>query len=481
MSILEISILTVAALIIGWIPRPQVRAHLLLLASILVVYWLQSRSVEIYSITYWLPTLTVILVALSWVFTASPEIRSLKTNWPGVLLVVATILAIDLTRYFGKANPVFPDMSTPNPLNVFLVIALVFLTAFIITRIAFLKRFSLPVTLLVILAAFVIIKLPALDKILHKIISKATGNPQNIKDTFVWLGFSYFAFRIIHTIRDRQKGLLPAVTLTEYGVYVLFFPSFVAGPIDRIERFIRDLRAPAPLTDADWFFAGRRLLVGLFKKFVVADALALFALDPKILPQIQSTGWFWVLLYAYTFQIYFDFSGYSDIAIGIARLVGIKLPENFNAPYLKPNLTQFWNNWHITLTQWFRAYFFNPLQRWLRSYPTGTMSRAPIPTWLLILVLQLSTMILIGLWHGILLNFVLWGAWHGLGLFVHNRWREAMAARVSAWANTPLRTNVLNIAGILLTFHYVAIGWVFFVLPANQIPPAIRLLLGLHS
>ena len=475
MSILEISILAAAALVIGLIPRPQIRAHLLLLASILVVYWLQSRAVEIYSITYWLPTLTLILVALSWVVTAPPEIRSLRTNWPAILLALVAILAIDLTRYFGKTSPVFPDMAIPNPLNVFLVIALVFLAVFLTTRLAFIKRFSLPVTILVILAIFVIIKLPALDKILYKLISKVTGNPQDIKDTFVWLGFSYFAFRIIHTIRDRQKGLLPPVMLVEYGVYVLFFPSFVAGPIDRIERFIRDLRAPAPLTDADWFFAGRRLLVGLFKKFVIADALALFALDPKLLPQIHSTGWFWVLLYAYTFQIYFDFSGYSDIAIGIAQLVGIKLPENFNAPYLKPNLTQFWNNWHITLTQWFRAYFFNPLQRWLRS------TRAPIPTWLLILVLQLSTMVLIGLWHGILLNFVLWGAWHGFGLFVHNRWRDAMSARVSAWANTPLRANVLNVAGILLTFHYVAIGWVFFVLPAAQIPSAIRLLIGLHS
>ena len=475
MSIIEISILAAAALVIGWIPRPQIRAHLLLLASILVVYWLQSRSVEIYSITYWLPTLTVILVALSWVLTASPEIRSLQKNWPGILLVLVAILAIDLTRYLGKTNPVFPETDLPDLLPVIFVIALAFLVAFLITRIAFIQRFSLPVAILVVLATFVIIKLPALDKILYKIISKVTGDPQNIKDTFVWLGFSYFAFRIIHTLRDRQKGLLPPVTLAEYATYVLFFPSFVAGPIDRIERFIRDLRAPVPLTDADWFFAGRRLLVGLFKKFVVADALSLFALNPKILPQIQSTGWFWILLYAYTFQIYFDFSGYSDIAIGIARVVGIKLPENFNAPYLKPNLTQFWNNWHMTLTQWFRAYFFNPLQRWLRS------TRAPIPTWLLILGLQLSTMMLIGLWHGILLNFVLWGAWHGFGLFVHIRWREAMSARVSAWANTPLRANILSVVGTLLTFHYVAVGWVFFVLPADQIPSAIRLLLGLHS
>jgi D-alanyl-lipoteichoic acid acyltransferase DltB (MBOAT superfamily) len=475
MSILEIAILGVAALIIGWIPRPQIRTHLLLLTSILVVYWLQSRSIEIYSITFWLPTFTMILVTFSWVLTASPEIRNLQKNWPGILVFLIAILSIDLTRYLGNTNPIFPDMAIPDPLNVFFVIALTLLTAFITTRISFLKRFNLPIALILSLIAFLVIKSPALNKTLYKTISEFTGSPQKVNDSFVWLGFSYFAFRIIHTLRDRQKGLLPPVTLAEYATYILFFPSFVAGPIDRIERFIGDLRAPIPLTDADWFFAGRRFLVGLLKKFVVADALSVFALNPKLFPQIHSTNWFWILLYAYTFQIYFDFSGYSDLAIGIARLAGIRLPENFNTPYLKPNLTQFWNNWHMTLTQWFRAYFFNPMQRWLRS------SRVPIPVWLLILGLQVSTMTLIGLWHGITPNFVLWGVWHGFGLFLHNRWREMMAVRISSWANNPLRKNILNIAGILLTFHYVAIGWVFFILPIDQIPSAVRLLMGLQS
>jgi alginate O-acetyltransferase complex protein AlgI len=105
----------------------------------------------------------------------------------------------------------------------------------------------------------------------------------------------------------------------------------------------------------------------LFKKFVIADALALIALNDMLATQVNSTGWMWVHLYAYAFQIYFDFSGYTDIAIGIGRLVGINLPENFLSPYTKPSLTQFWNNWHITLTQWFRSYFFNPFNRWMRG------------------------------------------------------------------------------------------------------------------
>ena len=475
MSVLEVLLLAAAALLIGLIPRPHIRTHLLLTASIFVVYWLEPRSIEIYSITFWLPTATIILVALSWVITASSETRTLQKNWPGILAILVTLLAIDLTRYFGQANPIFPDTAIPGPLNVLLVIALAFLIAFLATRAQFLQRISLTLALFAILGLFFIIKLPALDKILYQAISELSGNPQKAGDTFAWLGFSYFAFRIIHTLRDRQKGLLPSVTLTEYTTYVLFFPAFVAGPIDRIERFVKDLRTPLPLADEDWLFAGRRFLIGLFKKFVVADALAAFALNPKLLPQIHSTGWFWVLLYAYSFQIYFDFSGYTDIALGIARLSGIRLPENFNAPYLKPNLTLFWNNWHMTLTQWFRAYFFNPAQRWLRT------SHNQLPAWLTILGLQVATMTLIGLWHGILPNFVLWGVWHGVGLFLHNRWREHAAPRISAWAASPLRKNILNIAGILLTFHYVAVGWLFFILPVEQIPTAIRLLLGLQA
>ena len=121
-------------------------------------------------------------------------------------------------------------------------------------------------------------------------------------------------------------------------------------------------------------------------------------------------------MYAYAFRIFLDFSGYTDIAIALGRLLGVRLPENFAAPYLKPNIALFWNSWHMSLTQWFRAYVFNPLARRLRS------ATAQIPDWLACLVTQLVTMLLIGLWHGITWSFALWGLWHGIGLFVHNRW-----------------------------------------------------------
>jgi len=172
---------------------------------------------------------------------------------------------------------------------------------------------------------------------------------------------------------------------------------------------------------------------------------------------VGATGWMWIIVYAYTFQIYFDFSGYTDIAIGIARLVGIKLPENFAAPYTKPNLTQFWNNWHMTLTQWFRSYFFNPFNRWMRGFKN-------IPAWIMILIGQVATMLLIGLWHGITFNFILWGLWHGLGLFIQNRWSDFIRRRYPNLGQNTRLQPVLQIGGILLTFHFVALGWVFFAL-----------------
>jgi len=155
------------------------------------------------------------------------------------------------------------------------------------------------------------------------------------------------------------------------------------------------------------------------------------------------------------FQIYFDFSGYTDIAIGIGHLVGIKLPENFLSPYTKNNITQFWNSWHITLTQWVRSYFFNPFNRWIRRYKS-------IPAWTMIFVGQLATMVLIGLWHGITWNFILWGIWHGLGLFIQNRWSDFAKTRINP-AN-PQMQKVLQISGALITFQFVTLGWVFFAL-----------------
>ena len=337
------------------------------------------------------------------------------------------------------------------------------LTLLAVPRLTKFSASFLTVGLILTIGLFLLIKIPPLTYWLVYFLRSLTGQyvyAARITD-FRWLGFSYVAFRIIHTLRDRQMGRLPAVDLTEYVTYVIFFPAFTAGPIDRIERFVKDLRKPSALGNDELLIAGRRFMIGLFKKFVVADALALIALNDTNALQVKSAGWMWIVLYAYAFQIYFDFSGYTDIALGIARLLGINLPENFASPYLKPNLTQFWNNWHMTLTQWFRAYFFNPVTRWLRAW------EKPLPAPAMIALTQIATMLLIGFWHGVTWNFALWGLWHGVGLFIHNRWGDMTKARAAEWAVTPFRKNILNLGGIIVTFHFVALGWVFFALSST--------------
>jgi D-alanyl-lipoteichoic acid acyltransferase DltB (MBOAT superfamily) len=181
------------------------------------------------------------------------------------------------------------------------------------------------------------------------------------------------------------------------------------------------------------------------------------------------------LLYAYTFRLYLDFSGYTDVAIGLGRLFGIRLPENFSRPYLRENLTAFWNSWHMTLAGWFRGYVFNPLTRALRS------ARRPLPTGVIIFAGQMTTMILIGLWHGIAWNFALWGAWHGIGLFVHNRWADYRKARGPRPTRTGSGLRLAALGGILVTFHFVTLGWLWFALPSPELSWQVLLgLFGIH-
>ncbi len=224
------------------------------------------------------------------------------------------------------------------------------------------NRLWLAAALLGIIAVFIVLKTPSLAKQADAFLLTLGGAKlQGSTSALSWLGYSYFAFRLMHTIHDRQTGKLPAVTLSEYLNYVVFFPSFTAGPIDRLERFTRDLCTPPRLSNDDWLEAGSRLFVGLFKKFVLADLLATISINDTLVHQVRSAPWLWIFLYAYALRIFFDFSGYTDIAIGMGRLMGVHLPENFASPYLKPNLTQFWNSWHMTLTQWVRAYVLTRL------------------------------------------------------------------------------------------------------------------------
>ena len=364
---------------------------------------------------------------------------------------------MDLNRYFGLEQ-IF-TVATPRPLWIAVALAICVVFAFVVARWRNLPPgfFIAAVAGLVLL--FVLIKVPSFMSMVFENVFALRGKELGGTISLSWLGFSYVSFRLLHTVLDRRAGRLPSVPLAEYVNYVIFFPSFAAGPIDRLERFTRDLHHPVPLDRENWLAVGRRFFVGLFKKFVIADALSWIALNEVFARQVNSAVWMWLLLYLYSLRIYFDFSGYTDVAIGLGRLLGVRLPENFASPYLKPNLSQFWNSWHMTLTQWFRNYCFNPLTRAMRS------REQPLPAYVMILIAQITTMVLIGLWHGVTAGFVLWGLWHGAGLFVQNRWSDYMKNHLPGWGRTPVAQTVLTYAGIFLTFHFVSLGWLLFTLP----------------
>ena len=458
MAIEQILVLAAFAFVLGILARGRGRVYWLLAASILLVFWMQS-PLPLRGLDFFLPLFSIGLVVLSWALTATPETRRAPETRVSAALILLLILGIAATRYLPF--DILPSRP-PSIEQSLLPLAGFSLAAWILVR---RKTAASPILLWtgfgVLIAVFLVLKTPALSLAASRLWRLWRGqNPALAAATDIrWLGYSYLAFRLLHTIRDRQTRRLPDVTLGEYAVYALFFPAFTAGPIERIERFLRGLREPARTLEEGFLEGGERVAVGLFKKFVVADTLAMIALNPLSAGQVRAAGGAWILLYAYAFQIYFDFSGYTDIAIGLGEWMGIVLPENFKQPYRQPNLTLFWNNWHMTLTQWFRAYFFNPFARALRSH-------RKLPTWTMILLSQMATMLLIGAWHGMTGHFLLWGAWHGLGLFVQNRWSAWVKPRV---ANTSPRTaRLLSLGGILLTFHFVALGWVWFALPAPE-------------
>lgn len=459
MGLFEIAVSFGAALLVGALARGVWRTFSLLVLSVLAVYWFQP-VVPLRSFDFWLPTLTLGFVILTWFLTSKPGAWRASQNLIALAIIVGGATLVQLSRYF-LPDPLFTV--TPPEFVQYLIFALTM--GIIILSLAWLSRRqpgTLAAVIVLLIAILVILKTPALSLQTSIFFRTLANRPvaTALATDLRWLGISYIAFRLIHVLRDKQLGRLPEITLAEFGTYVVFFPALAAGPIDRAERFASDLRQNFALNQVNALWAGQRFFVGLFKKFVIADTLALVALNDVLATQVRGAGWMWIVVYAFALQIYFDFSGYTDIAIGMAGMAGVRLPENFAAPYLRPNLAQFWSSWHMTLTQWIRAYFFNPFNRWIRGFRS-------LPPWTMILLGQVATMLVIGLWHGNTANFIYWGLWHGLGLFLQNRWSDFARTRFST---SDLRLQqALLFGGVLLTFHFVALGWVFFALSSPSL------------
>jgi alginate O-acetyltransferase complex protein AlgI len=459
MTLLNILFFSFLILIYRLFIKKLPRGWFLLCISSLAVFWLQP-ALPIRYLDFWLPVATLSLAVFSWAITTQPETRNIKGNLPTLLTVAGIVFTLGLTRLITFTGLIAPSRP-PQLIQITIVLGGTALIFWLLARPKRIIPALLTGAIIFLIALLGVLKFPPLTTWISAQLrsfsgqSAALASPLDLR----WLGFSYIAFRLIHTIRDRQSGKLPAVNLQEYVNYVIFFPTVTAGPIDRLERFVADLRMPSVMAANQFLDGGQRLSFGLFKKFVLADTLALIALNAVNATQVISGGWTWVLLYAFSFQIFLDFSGYTDIAIGLGRWLGINLPENFNHPYLKPNLTQFWNNWHMTLTQWFRAYYFNPLTRAMRA------AKKPLPAWFTLFFTQVTTMVLIGMWHGITWSFIIWGLWQGIGLFVQNRYSEWARPRTDSISSRPGWGKALAGLNIFLTFNYLTLGWVWFTVP----------------
>lgn len=267
------------------------------------------------------------------------------------------------------------------------------------------------------------------------------GNFQPL-DIVLPVGISFYTFQSISYVVDVYKGkLAPTRTWLDYIFFLSFFPALVAGPIVRADYFLPQLEKNEPPTSADIWGGLWLVMVGVIKKALIADYIAqyndLIFNQPELYTGVQTL----MGVLGYTMQIYCDFSGYSDMAIGIALIMGFRLGINFDSPYQSRNLTEFWRRWHISLSSWLRDYLYIPL---------GGNRKGTFRTYLN----NFLTMLIGGLWHGAAWKFVFWGAMHGVGLAVHKACKPVLKKIPDNW--------LVVFISWALTFVYVSLLWVFF-------------------
>jgi D-alanyl-lipoteichoic acid acyltransferase DltB (MBOAT superfamily) len=256
-----------------------------------------------------------------------------------------------------------------------------------------------------------------------------------------------------YTIDVYNRRQEPVRSLVEYALFLAFFPTLLAGPIDRARSLLPQIAAPRSLTAEKLRDGLHLILIGFFKKLVIADNLALRIVNPVFDHYLDYTGLDLGLAgLAFAFQLYADFSGYTDIARGVALLLGFETTLNFNLPYFALNPTDFWQRWHISLSEWLRDYIFFPVRRAMLRWKGS-------PALLGLLLPPLVTMSLSGLWHGAQWTFVLWGVYHGL-LIILYRWLEKKPIHQDPWrSGVAIPLVAMRIA---LMFFLTLLGWFFF-------------------
>jgi D-alanyl-lipoteichoic acid acyltransferase DltB (MBOAT superfamily) len=261
-------------------------------------------------------------------------------------------------------------------------------------------------------------------------------------DLILPVGISFYTFQSVSYIIDVYKGRVkPTSTWLEYAFFLSFFPALVAGPIVRADYFLPQIERPHRALRRECWLGMWMIILGIIKKAIIADYIAQY--NDLIFQSPGTSSGFETLMgvIGYTMQIYCDFSGYSDMAIGLAMIMGFRLAQNFNFPYKSQNLTDFWRRWHISLSTWLRDYIYIPL---------GGNRRGTLRTY----INNLATMLIGGLWHGAAWKFVFWGGMHGLGLAIHKATKPITARLGTSW---PVKA-----VSWAITFTFVAALWVYF-------------------
>ncbi len=271
-----------------------------------------------------------------------------------------------------------------------------------------------------------------------------SGSHFDVSSIILPVGISFYTFQSMsYTIDVYRNKIAPVKSIIDFGFFVTFFPQLVAGPIVRATEFIPQLYQDYKLTKNEFGYALFLILNGLMKKMIISDYISMNFVDRVFDNPMTYTGFENLMgVYGYALQIYCDFSGYTDIAIGVGLLLGFKLPINFNSPYKAANITDFWRRWHISLSTWLRDYLYISL---------GGNRCSKFRRYLNLLI----TMILGGLWHGASFRFIIWGAIHGVALAGHKLWMEL-------FPKIKTENLFLKLLGVFITFNLVCFAWIFF-------------------
>jgi len=270
------------------------------------------------------------------------------------------------------------------------------------------------------------------------------GTSFDISNIILPVGISFFTFQSMsYTLDVYRKKLEPVRNIVDFGFYVSFFPQLVAGPIVRASEFIPQLYSDFSLSKREFGHAIFLILKGLIKKIIISDFIATGFIDRVFdMPAIYSGFENLMAVYGYGLQIYCDFSGYTDIAIGLGLIMGFRLPVNFNSPYKASDIGDFWKRWHISLSRWLKDYLYIPL---------GGNRKGAFRTNINLMI----TMLLGGLWHGASARFILWGGLHGAGLVLSRAWNSLAGKKIK-----PGKFG--RAIAIFITFNFVSFCWIFF-------------------